>query len=249
MAATAAAAHLTESHRLAQARIGSSTVRQMLAAWSVLRFDDLDGSFPDWLRVVVPLIAAQRRTSATLAANYLAVFRTLELGIAADTLRPVLADTVPLDALTTSMLVTGPARIRSALARKVPPQKALANAAAGTAAAAMRHALNGGRETVTETVKADPKAIGWARATSGSPCAFCAMLASRGPVYKSKAGAEGNREDRLKCHDSCNCTPEPVFRPDADWPTGSRRLHDLWEESTAAGGDPLNTFRRALATA
>lgn len=248
MASSPSASRLTESHRLAQARIGADTVRQMLAAWSLLRFDDLDGSFPDWLRVVIPLVAAQRRLSATLAANYLGVFRAVEIGVGVDTLRPVLADSLPVDALTTSMLITGPARIRSALARKVAPQKALSTAAAGAAAAAMRHALNGGRDTITETVKADARAIGWARATSGTPCSFCAMLASRGPVYKSKAGAEGSRDDRVKCHDSCHCTPEPVFRPDAEWPAGSRRFQELWEQH-ATGPDPANAFRRALAAA
>ena len=40
------------------------------------------------------------------------------------------------------------------------------------------------------------------------PCGFCAMLASRGPVYKSSESA-GIRADRY--HDHCFCTCVPVF--------------------------------------
>lgn len=40
------------------------------------------------------------------------------------------------------------------------------------------------------------------------PCGFCAMLASRGPVYKSSESA-GIRADRY--HDHCFCTCTPVF--------------------------------------
>jgi hypothetical protein len=242
VAATAAASRLTEAHRTAQARLGATTVRQMLAAWPLLQLDNLDGTFDRWLQVVVPLVGAQRRQSARLAANYIATFRTLELGAAAGALQPVLAEELEVEQLATSMLVTGPAMIRRALARQTPARKAIANAQRASAGAAMRHVLNGGRETIVGTVDADKKAVGWARATSGRPCAFCAMLASRGPVYESGTV-------HFDAHDHCSCSAEPVYRSDAAWPAGSRRYQKLWEDSTAGAAGPeaaRNAFRAAL---
>lgn len=54
----------------------------------------------------------------------------------------------------------------------------------------------------------------WRRVTDGKPCGFCAMVASRGPVYTSEsaAGANGNRY-----HARCGCTAEPYFGDPNDW--------------------------------
>lgn len=254
MAANPAAARLTEAHRQAQNRLGAVTVAQMLASWALLDLEDLDGTFPRWLQVVVPLVGAQRRISARLAANYLTTFRALELGVTPDTLTPALADLVDARALTTSMLVTGPVAIKTAAHRGVPLDQAADRAKAGTARAAMRHALDGGRQTVTDTVSADPAAQGWARATSGKTCGFCALLASRGPVYKSKASAAGSRTDlegRHRVHDGCNCTFEPVYHQDAAWPSGARRYQELWRDATAGlgGQDAVKAFRKAVEAA
>ena len=245
MAATAEGRRLTEAHRLAQLRIGTTVVAQMLTAWSLLQASDLDGSVGSWLAVAIPLVSAQRRASAGLAANYLGAFRSLELGVDAEQLRPVLADRAPLAALTTSLTLMGPARARAASARGVPVGKAMENASVSAAGAAMRHALNGGRDTIVETVSVDRRALGWARATSGSACSFCAMLASRGPAYR------GERTADFAAHDHCSCSVEPVYRSDSEWPAGAQKYRDLWETSTAGlGGDEArNAFRRALATA
>lgn len=242
MAATLEARRLTEAHRKAQAQLGAETVRLVLAAWNLLDLEDLDRTFENWLQVLVPIIRSQRRTSATLAANYLQTFRTLELGLAAGRLAPVIADDVPLTQLATSLLVTGPVSIRSNLARKVPVHRALDKAKTASAGAAMRHALNGGRQTIVQSLDGDDKALGWARTTSGSPCSFCAMLVGRGPVYR------GERSANFEAHDNCSCSAEPVYRDDAAWTPGARRYADLWEKSTAGlGGDEArNAFRLAL---
>lgn len=243
MAATVEAARLTEAHRLAQLRIGVNVIAALHAAWPLLDINDLDGTFYRWLTVVAPLIRAQRARSATLAGNYLTAFRALELGVGDTTAQLVLADELDMAALTTSLLVTGPARIKANIARTVPAPKAASIAEAASAAAAMRHALNGGRETITRTVESDRKALGWARATSGKTCHFCAMLASRGPVYR------GHDTGDFQAHDHCSCTVEPVYRHDADWPGGARRYQELWQSSTAglSGDDARNAFRQALA--
>lgn len=239
MAATATAAQLTEAHRLAQLRIGVDTVHRLRAAWPLLNPDDLDGSFEAWLRVASALIGRNRDVSGQVAAAYLAAFRIFELGPAPYT--PLIAGPANPEALATSMLVTGPISIRKNLGNGLTVAQALDIAEAGSAAAGMRYALNGGRDTITGSVAADPKALGWSRAASGHACSFCAMLAGRGPVY-----SEGSVD--FAAHDHCSCTAEPVYRTDGAWPAGSREYRDLWEQSTdgLGGADARNAFRQAL---
>lgn len=244
MAATLQASRLTEAHRLAQARLSAQAVARSLAAWAVLDPDDMDGTTGRWLSVMLPLLAGQRRASATLAANYLSRFRAMELGAGAAAFAPLLADELDRAATTTGLVVTGPVTVRRALARKVDISKALDLGKAMSARAGARHVLNGGRETILDTVKADPKALGWARVASGRACAFCAMLASRGAVYKADDTAD------FEAHDGCSCSSEAVYRDDAALPAGSDRYADLYQQAkadTADGDDVLNTLRRTLA--
>lgn len=241
MAATPEGAQLTEAHRLAQLRIGQQTSVRMLSARQLLDPADLDASFLDWLSVVTPIVETGNTASATLAANYLSVFRALELGIPAGRFTPAVVEGVDERQLRISMLVNGPISMKNALQRGVPLSTAAANAAANSAGAAMRLALNGGRDTVLATVAEDRRALGWARAASGGACAFCAMLASRGPVYSE-------RTVDFEAHSHCACAAEPVYRDDAGWPAGSERYREIWDEATEglSGTDATNAFRRAL---
>ena len=241
MASNPQAAQLTEGHRRAQLRLGAGVIRLMLAAWAVLDRDDLDGSFKDWLAVVRPIIERQHAQSSTLAATYVNAFRSLEVGLDPKFV-PTLADELEFRRLTTSMLLTGPARVRAALGRGVHIDKAMRTAQTTSARSGMRLALDGGRETISATVAADPAAHGWARATSGKACAFCAMLASRGPVY-------GEASVRFHAHDGCSCTAEPVYDTEAAWPAGAQRYRQIWNaaKAKADGEDVLNVFRQTLA--
>lgn len=245
MAATPAAVTLTERHRLAQLRLGVVTAALLEKVWPLLDPENLDATFDRWLTAVQPIVRTQRATSSKLASGYLTAFRQLELGTADQYFRPELAEPVAADQLATSLLVTGPVSLRAALGRNRGLAAAVDQALANSTAAAVRHTLNGGRDTIGNTVDADRRALGYARVTSGNACAFCSMLASRGPVYKSKTTAGDGR----KYHDHCHCTVEPVYREDAAWPPGAERLRDLWDETTGglSGKSAYNAFRRALA--
>lgn len=174
----------------------------MQVIWPLLHPDALDQTFDQWLLAAVPLIQAQRSTSSRLAANYLTIFKTLEVG--ANDLVPKLSETADADALTTSLLVTGPLSIKRALARMVPLGTAVDVAQASSSASGMRYALNGGRETVVNTVNADRDARGWTRVISGKACEFCSMLEGRGAVY-TEASAD------FQAHDGCTCGAEPAY--------------------------------------
>lgn len=245
MAATVAGARLTAVHRAAQLRVGAQTVARLRPVWRLLNPEDLDGTVEEWLKVAVPVVQAQRVVSARLAAGYMQAFRMAELGLAAGTagFTPALAAPVDVKAVTTSLLVTGPWSVKKAMTAGAPLADAVDVAEARSSAAGMRHALDGGRETVIDSVAADRRALGWARVASANACAFCAMLASRGPEYGSEATAA------FEAHDGCGCGAEPAYSTDAAWPANSQRYRELWDEHAAgqSGGDARNAFRQALA--
>lgn len=205
MAATLEARRLTEAHRLAQVRLGAQTVQAMRIVWPLLAVDNLDGTFDRWLSASRLVVDGQRRVSARLAANYLSTFKMLELGPTATAVPLVLAEATPVAAVTTSLAVTGPASVKAALNRGVQAAKAMEVAEARTSAAAMRHVLNGGRETITGSLQSDREARGWRRVTSGKACDFCSMLAGRGAVF-------GADSVQFHAHDACSCSAEPAYR-------------------------------------
>lgn len=241
---TALAARLTEVHRVGQLRLGALLTRQMLAVWPALDPEDLDATTTRWLTVAMPLVQAQRAQSTALAASYLTTFRALHLGLDPN-YQPALAGPADPRALATSLTVTGPIRLRSLMARAVPLGRATDLAGAGSARAAMRHTLDGGRETVTTSVERDDKAIGWARVTSGDPCFFCAVIASNGPHFGTEDSAS------FEAHDGCACEAEPVYSEDQPWPGQADQYRELWQSTTGglSGNDAINAFRQAFTDA
>lgn len=235
---------LTEAHRLAQVRLASANALQIRNLWRLLNLEDLDGTFDQWLTAMVPTVANGRAASARLAGNYYAAHRALALGVDAAPQAPILAAPLSADALAGTLLVTGPAAIKNALARGVQLDQAAQTAQGNSARAALYYVQAGGRETIVESTKADPKALGFARATSGDSCAFCTMLASRGPVYRSEDTAG------FEAHPGCACEPEPTYSRNAPWPPGARQAQQVWRDATsglARDDDPLNALRRHLA--
>jgi hypothetical protein len=140
-----------------------------------------------------------------------------------------------------SLQVTGPSELKRRAARGETEAQAKRNGLVVVSGSASRHVLTGARETTLALVRADDQALGWARVTDGDPCHFCAMLASRGPVYKTQASAD------FKPHDGCACVAEPVFSRNAPWPGDARNYQKLWNEATRgySGRDAINAFRRA----
>lgn len=119
-----------------------------------------------------------------------------------------------------------------------------------------RHVLNGSRETAYRTSQRDHRALGYARVLVGDKnCAFCAMLASRGPDYKSKESAKftgttrrrGTRPPGMRYHDWCDCGIEVVYSDDYEMLGNAGDLYDLWTASTRglSGKAAFNAFRQA----
>lgn len=129
-------------------------------------------------------------------------------------------------------------------------QQAHTEAGARQAAAASRIAQNGARSEVWNLMRHDKRALGWARvSTTGTPCGWCAMLISRGAVYRSESSAMYAEGDLY--HDNCNCIAVPIFSREQYQSSRfdlNRRYQKEWPEVTKglSGKAALSAWRRYI---
>lgn len=144
-------------------------------------------------------------------------------------------------AVVVSLTVTGPVGQKSKAGRGKLLQVARDESFVAASGAASRHVLTGGRRSLLTLVENDTRAIGWIRVTDGDPCSWCALLAGRGPVYRTEQSAG------FSAHDACACQAEPVYSRDTLWPGRAAEFRRLYREVTTGttGRDSINAFRRA----
>lgn len=109
-----------------------------------------------------------------------------------------------------------------------------------------RHANAAGRDAIVDAARHDRRALGYARVTVGAEnCAFCLMLVSRGPVYRSEDAALLRDGTGEPYHNRCDCLAIPVFDRD-DWPGREEYLEmeAAWQEH---GGD-LKSWRKYISS-
>lgn len=164
-------------------------------------------------------------------------------------------------AVEVSLNVTGPIGQKSKTARGKPLSVVRNESFVEASGAAARHVLDGGNRSALQLVTDDSRFIGYIRVTDSDPCSFCAMLASRGPVYKTPSSAgpnvRGSRNPRAglafvgegawKVHDHCQCTIEPVYSTTTEWPGRAREFQRMWNENIAgrySGDEALRAWRR-----
>ena len=306
MALAPEARRLTEQHRRAQAANQKTFLSEFLAGWKLLSLNDLDGSTPNWLQVIMRLIELFRQRSADLSLDYTRRYRLLELpdtdielpeidcfdGVGPRNvwdlpgsarrvpragrgrprsripLRPVdgrlvinWRDRDP--QVEASLRVTGPYTIKHRIGQGESPEQAARNAAVHAAGAGIRHVNDGGRDTILTVVRNDRPALGYIRVTQPGCCSFCAMLASRGPVFKTEwaAGGSNRRSDRnkkdprtpfvgdgsFKVHDNCKCHIEVVYSEKTGWPGQGKEFQQLWNtyiQNKYSGADAIKAWRR-----
>jgi hypothetical protein len=238
MAVTSAGAQLTQEYRLGQIRLRAELLSELQVLWGL--YDPTDpASFDRFVTAATRLIADRRADSARLGAAYYTQFRADEgFGYLLD---PATAPGVSAEQVAIAMRATALQGVVDATRAGITVPQALRVGFVRGAGAASRLALNGGRETIISNVGRETTRVGWQRITSGSPCYFCAMLASRGPVYRSQRTAD------FQAHDHCSCTPEPAF-PGSEWPAANVRFAEQWDTATAglSGKDAISAFRSAL---
>ncbi|MFF4244313.1 hypothetical protein ACFYY2_07535 [Streptomyces sp. NPDC001822] len=131
------------------------------------------------------------------------------------------------------------------------PDEAHRDAGARQAAAASRIAMNGARSSNWAHMSRDGRALGYVRLSrTGTPCGWCALLISRGAVYKSRESATFNDGDRY--HDNCHCYAAPIWNRD-QYQSGelfalSRQYMALWPEVTKgkSGKAAVSAWRRFI---
>ncbi len=114
--------------------------------------------------------------------------------------------------------------------------------------AVTRHAQEPARETVQQVADDTPGAA-WARMLTGpTSCGFCAMLASRGPIYSSEYIATHRGGASAKAyHDGCDCVAVLVLSKDWEGARAHENLENLWEQTGRkhSGKAARNAFRRS----
>lgn len=130
-------------------------------------------------------------------------------------------------------------------------KEAHAQAGARQAAAAARIAQNGSRAEIWTTAQYDKRTVGYVRLSrTGTPCGWCAMLISRGAVYKSEQSAQ--YADGDKYHDNCNCYAMPIFSREqygsSDLFKVNREYAVLWPKVTKglSGKAAVSAWRRFI---
>lgn len=110
------------------------------------------------------------------------------------------------------------------------------------------HVMNGARQVVDYAHSNDKRILLYARGTSGNPCAFCAMLASRGFVYWSSRSASRTYRDggMRSYHDNCHCFPIARWSKASQLPELNAYFERMWPEVTgdATGKEKLRVWRR-----
>lgn len=233
---SAQATALTRRHRAETQRVAALARRQVEAIARGADPVDIDAWWERFGAAVLRIVTGGASVAATLAVRYLVQYAAAE-GVG--NLQPVRV-VPPAEQLATSLRVTGPVAFKTNLTRSGSEVGALRVMTRRLTGAASTRVLDGQRQTVLATFEADDRIVGWRRILeSPNPCAFCAMLASRGAVFDEDSV-------HFETHDDCHCDVEPLWRREPD-PPDVVALRDQWEESTVGfkGVDALNAFRRA----
>lgn len=124
----------------------------------------------------------------------------------------------------------------------------VAHASAGSIGSGLVDAIgmDGGREVIADAIQRDRLVKVVARGTSSDPCAFCAMLASRGFVYKGEASAGVGGDEIERFHVNCHCFPIVRFVRSSELPELNRYFQEMWAEVTRgySGNEARKAWRR-----
>lgn len=263
----ATALDLAQAHRRSQDALRRATETRLLLQWArtMNARGDLRSLAEQWIALMVPYLLVMRGRSEALTQLHVVEVRSLVLPAAPPLPDEIAADDLPEEALVASLTATAIAGTLERIGAGQSPEEALDHGGKEAAGAGVRHALNGGRTFSANAIARDPLAVGWYRVTKEGCCSFCAVLASRGAVYKedsfdrSDPRFEGDGD--VKVHDHCACTKEPIYRRDQPVADLNRTFEELWKGVAAdeddvakgraakvgdkfSGNDALNAFRR-----
>ena len=221
-----------------QAAIVNALVANLTSLWGAVDLAELRRTLGPVVDAAVAVVQSRRASAALAAQAYYRAFRVAE-GEGPIEVRT--ADATGLEYVRGLLLGGALAGFRDARSRGLSGAKVVEAGLVNVVGTGRKVVADGARETILGAVLEDPKAVGYQRVTDGSPCAFCAMIASRGVIAYSEGSAG------FKAHGHCGCTAEPAFEGSEIIPLNAK-FRDAWRESTAGrgGNDALNAFRRHL---
>lgn len=203
---------LIRGHRLAQIRNGaaaSGLVRRLLEDLRVGRV-----SRDQFIAQVVAANLLSFNAATRLAEAYLMASRAL-VGVGGEIVKPQFSAAASVAGAEQVLKCVDQAGVDKDFWRIVDPLIVAADKAAKDA----------GRVTVVESVEASGRY--WRRVTDANPCAFCAMLVTRGPAYRSEARAgrvvgargkpRGTRQIGSLFHDHCGCSVVEFYGEPGSW--------------------------------
>lgn len=239
-------AETAKRFRGVQALLAARMAQQVLRVWrELMNPAKVDQSWPAVRAALMPIVQQAREQSAVLARSAYRDARR-DAGVPDEGFHP--ADPLPLaiERLESALDVTGPVEFKRAIAAGKTPQQAMEAAAVRMVGSTQYLALEGGRSVMKQSIDADEQATGWSRVTDNDPCHWCAMLASRGPVYKSAKTAGDPRQGGNRYHDHCACQAWPAFSLDEPFVGLAEKLYDDWLRVTrgTGGRNAVNTWRR-----
>jgi len=173
--------------------VSNLIIRDLAAFWSTLDLNKPETARDRLLEFVPVLVRQYGDIAATVSADWYTQIRASSS--APGTFRPVLGSPAPTEAVTGTIR-----RVAGDLFTDHPI--ATLDALNGPIA---KYAIEAGRNTILRSSRRDPWKPRVARVPSGATtCAFCLMLASRGPVYWSEETA--GRFDKFHPDDDCQIT-------------------------------------------
>lgn len=223
------ALEIAAAARAVQIAIRAQLLRDVASLWPTLDRDRLDETWPGWIRAMSLLVRSYHGQSAQAAASSYRAARVQATQSPAPRSLIKLAPEPAQEWLNKAFGYSGPGQFSRDTAR---PNTALSTTL-GTAA---RITLDGGRTTTLLTMQDDPVAVGWYRVTDDDPCAFCALLASRGVVYKAETVG-------FEAHNDCACYGMAAFTGDIELPRASQEAAEVYRNR--GKGPALKAFRKA----
>lgn len=181
-----------EQHRSAVEDITTLAIAQLLTEWQDLPIDEPLALASPLANLLADLIGDFGEMTAALGADFYDGLR-IEAG-APGNYTAVLADMPPMEQIEASAQW-------ASTGAWLDEQKALRDATAFMD----RMLADRDRDTIDVNIGRDPAAPRYGRHASANACAFCAMNATRGPVFRSEDAAA------KKYHDLCRCIAVPSW--------------------------------------
>jgi hypothetical protein len=227
-----------QDQQAAQAGLTAVLLAAMAKAWPLVDLADLKRSLPQYEAAVASLVFTYGRASATLGTRFYQQQRAVA-GI------PGRFPVTPADPASIEQVAKSIEWATKGLWSAEPDLAAVKSLTNGVA---QKLVMQPSRNTLIDAIERDTKCRGWARVARPDGCSFCALLSTRGAVYKTEQSASVTKSGTAY-HDHCHCLPVPVFADHYEPPAHVREWQRIYQDAPYGknAAQARNNFRVALA--